>query len=288
MNILYITNFQSNLNKSGFINNYLNDLLYYGFTELETVNIIETIPIICLYKEYQNIIEPYHLWGKGFTSCFLLEHDNKERNSIKNKIQEKYYDLIIYGSCDRCLDGYETISQIYDKSKIVLIDGSDHTDIPPLCDKHILFKRELINQTKQILPIHFAIPDCKITKNPIDKNKMLSNIIPGAKYSYDIENDYYKEYQSSNFAITTKKAGWDCMRHYEILANKCVPIFKDLKNCPKNTLTNLPKQLLIEYEHLIDNFDQNVYNSINDELFEFTKTQLTTKKLANYVLEKVI
>jgi len=288
MNILYITNFKSSLSHSGFINDYLNDILYYGFTELDNINIVETIPIICLYKQYKDIIEPYHLWGKGFTSCFLIENDTKERDSIKEKIEQKYYDFIIYGSCNRCLDGYEIISQIYDQSKIILIDGSDDTSLHPLHEKHTLFKRELILNKKNVLPIHFAIPSCKITKEKSPKTRMLSSIIPGEKYSFDIEQDYYKEYQSSNFAITTKKAGWDCMRHYEILANKCVPIFKDLQNCPQNTLTNLPKELLIECQAMIDNFDQDKYDSINNELFNFTKQHLTTKQLANYVLEKII
>lgn len=288
MNILYITNFQSSLNYSGFINDYLNDLLYHGFTELNTVNIVETIPIICLYKQYKNLIEPSHLWGKGFTSCFLLENDTKERDSIKEKIQQKYYDLIIYGSCKRCLDAYKIISQIYKQSKIVLIDGSDDTSLHPLYEKHLLFKRELTFNKKNVLPIHFAIPSSKITKEAVNKTRMLSSIIPGEKYTFDAEQDYYKEYQSSNFAITTKKAGWDCMRHYEILANKCIPIFKNLENCPQNTLTNLPKDLLIECRSIMDNFDQARYDSINNELFNFTKQRLTTKQLAKYVLEKIL
>jgi hypothetical protein len=288
MNILYITNFKSSLTYGGFVNDYLNDLLYYGFTELDTVNIVETIPIICLYKQYKNLIDSTQLWGKGFTSCFLLDNDTKDRDSIEQKITNKYYDFIIYGSCSRCLDGYDIISQIYDKSKIILIDGSDDTSLHPLHETHTYFKRELIYTHKNIIPIHFAIPESKMVSESINKTKLLSSIVPGAKYSFDIEEDYYKEYRDSHFAITTKKAGWDCMRHYEILANRCMPIFKDLKNCPKNTLTNLPKSLLIECESLIDNFNQHQYDNINHELFNFTKTNLTTKQLANYVLEKII
>ena len=39
------------------------------------------------------------------------------------------------------------------------------------------------------------------------------------------ESDYYKDYQRSYFAITCKKGGWDCLRHYEILANAVSPTF---------------------------------------------------------------
>ncbi|MCP4653194.1 MAG: hypothetical protein GY858_07415 [Candidatus Omnitrophica bacterium] len=34
--------------------------------------------------------------------------------------------------------------------------------------------------------------------------------------------------------FTIKKAGWDCMRHYEIAANHTVPCFYKLSEKPKN------------------------------------------------------
>jgi hypothetical protein len=68
-----------------------------------------------------------------------------------------------------------------------------------------------------------------------------------------------------------KKAGWDCMRHYEILGNNCIPYFIDLEDCPKNTLTNLPKELLLKLENYLNNFDDQKYFSILNELFEYTK-----------------
>ena len=41
------------------------------------------------------------------------------------------------------------------------------------------------------------------------------------------------------------KGGWDCLRHYEILMNGCIPLFLDIKNCPKDTISTLPKKKLI-------------------------------------------
>ena len=37
-------------------------------------------------------------------------------------------------------------------------------------------------------------------------------------------------YSNSIFAITNKKLGWDCLRHYEILMNGCVPLYLDIKD----------------------------------------------------------
>ena len=77
------------------------------------------------------------------------------------------------------------------------------------------------------------------------------------------------------------------MRHYEILANHCIPYFIDLESCPKQTLTNLPKELLIEARELSSNFDNQKYDVILNELFDYTRKNLTTKKLAEYILSYV-
>jgi len=287
MKILYITDYKKTLQASGgFINDYLNDLLFYGLTEIKNIEVVDSTPIIHLYKENQSLIPTQHLWGKGFTSTYIIDKDNIDRSNIEEKIKDKYFDLIIYGSISRCLDYYDIISKIYPPNKIFLIDGDDSTNIHSLSSIHPYFKRELT--TNQFIPIHFAIPECKITTNKLDKNQDYGSIIPGqGGYKFDIEQEYYNDYNKSYFGVTMKKAGWDCMRHYEILANNCIPYFTDLEDCPKQTLTNLPKELLLEAKELANNFDEQKYFIILDELFKYTKQYLTTKQLAQYVLNHV-
>lgn len=142
-----------------------------------------------------------------------------------------------------------------------------------------------------VYPIVFSIPKEKIVCSIPIKTKILSSLVPGDinTYIYQNEKDYYKEYQTSYFAITKKKAGWDCMRHYEILANGCIPYFIDIENCPKNTLSLLPKELLIEASKLYKNFSLEnieIYNNLLLKLLEYTKNYLTTKQIAKYILEK--
>ena len=36
------------------------------------------------------------------------------------------------------------------------------------------------------------------------------------------------------------------MRHYEILACGCIPIFENLENCPEKTMFNFPKEIIKE------------------------------------------
>ena len=139
-----------------------------------------------------------------------------------------------------------------------------------------------------IFPITFSIPAEKIITEQTKKDKLVSNLIPGdtSTYIYDNETDYYNEYKRSKFAITTKKAGWDCLRHYEIMANGCLPIFKDIDKCPEKTLTLLPKDLLKECNNLYENYDDDKYNKLSEKVLDFLKNNLTTSSVAKYILEK--
>jgi hypothetical protein len=150
-----------------------------------------------------------------------------------------------------------------------------------------------------IHPISFSIADEKIVKTIPDKTKFLSNLIPGdtSTYIYNTEEAYYNEYKSSYFAVTCKKAGWDCMRHYEILANGCIPYFVDIEKCPKNTMYLCPKQLFIEAKEMYDTItikktnvlsieDINEYYILLTKLLEYTRNHLTTNKMAKYILHK--
>jgi hypothetical protein len=86
----------------------------------------------------------------------------------------------------------------------------------------------------------FAVPPEKIVDHlPVKDKLMGSHIVDpdvaahfsGASTGYAFSNEaaYYADLQRSKFAVTTKRAGWDCLRHYEIAANACVPCFRDLQ-----------------------------------------------------------
>ena len=148
-------------------------------------------------------------------------------------------------------------------------------------------------------PINFSIPKEKICElNDAVKTKLLSHLIPGNvnTYVYNNEEAYYNEYRTSYFAITKLKGGWDCMRHYEILANGCIPYFIDIERCPSNTLTFLPKELILEGNRLYERIkhkkineltedEVSTYNRLRTQLLEHTKLYLTTDKMAEYVLQ---
>ena len=289
MKILYITNHIDILKASGgFINDYQNDLVFYGLRELFGDNVVDSTQIVSLYKEYEGKIHPQHLWG-GMTTFWLIGENNIDRTDIEEKIKDKYYDLIIYGAIQRCKQYYDLVSKIYPANKIILIDGNDESDLNPLYEKHLYFKRELTIDHPNLLPITFGIPTNKLTIPNKNKIQDYATCIPGQPetYVFKDEKSYYEDYQKSFYGVTMKKAGWDCMRHYEILGNYCMPYFIGLEECPKNTLANLPKELILEGRNLAENFDEQQYFCILDEIFNYTKNNLTTENIANYIISKL-
>ena len=146
--------------------------------------------------------------------------------------------------------------------------------------------------------IQFSISETKVVNAIPSKTRDFAHIVPGKleTYIYDNEHDYYKGYQESYYALTCKKGGWDCLRHYEILANGCIPYFTDLDQCPEETMAFLPKDLIKEAMHLegvsylhIDHskFNKKRYYEILNLLLEHTRTFLTSKNMARYVLNSV-
>jgi hypothetical protein len=289
MKILYVTNHLDIARASGgFINDYQNDLVFYGLRELFGDDVVDSTQIISLYKDYENKIHPRHLWG-GMTTFWLIGENNIDRSDIEEKIKDRYYDFIIYGAVRRCKQYYDLVSKVYPADRVILIDGNDEPEVDPLHTKHLYFKRELQQKHPNLIPITFGIPTCKLALPNKNKTQDYATCIPGQPetYIFQDEKSYYEDYQKSYYGVTMKKAGWDAMRHYEILGNYCLPYFVDLEDCPQDTLANLPKDLLLEGKKLAENFDNSKYFTILDEVFDYTTKNLTTENIANYIISKL-
>ena len=94
-----------------------------------------------------------------------------------------------------------------------------------------------------IYPISFCFPTSRILPMRTTKTKEISDIVPGEPYSFDDQDAYLEEYAQSHYAYTQKKAGFDCMRHLEILAAGSVPLFEEPWTIPKFTMTHYNKEL---------------------------------------------
>lgn len=161
---------------------------------------------------------------------------------------------------------------------------------------------------ENIFPISFSIPEEKIVTSIPNKINILAHYLPNgvgeSSYIYNNENEYYNDYKNSLFAVTRKKSGWDCMRHYEILACGCIPYFIDLNQCPENTLINFPKQIILNTNKIYDDLNKKYKISINNNinqlsqeelnecykyieiLLDYTRNFLTTTKIAKYIIKK--
>lgn len=307
MKILFISNFGFGNSPDPFLNHglldYQSDCLLHGFYNLLGENLTHTNEYKFMYKEFIHEFDTSKLYGKGFTIAGNLPKYLNDNSDIINKIKNKYFDFVIYGSVQRCIDYLDIVKENYSLNKICFIDGEDpyglvheiehggtgrmHWDgtIP-------YFKRELLYDHPCIYPISFSIPEEKITKDTsILKNKKIADVRPNfnMNYIFDKEEDYYNDYNKSYFGYTKKKGGWDCMRHYEILANYCVPYFENIESCPEKTLFNFPKKLIIKGNYLYnkDKHESDEYRELLNNLFDYTKNNLTTIASAKYVIDSL-
>lgn len=133
--------------------------------------------------------------------------------------------------------------------------------------------RQWIPLPKYARSISFSIPEEKIGKGNVDEKTKdfpthivdpeVAAHVNGAfvssvgldKYIFLSEKEYYDDLRQSRFGITTKRAGWDCLRHYEIAANGCVPCFLNLhlkpSSCAPHGLNSTNSIVYQSYEDLI-------------------------------------
>jgi hypothetical protein len=138
-----------------------------------------------------------------------------------------------------------------------------HWFLPRAHTRATYFKRELTPETyayrcfrllpaavasrlpilRRVRPLAFSIPEEAIVGAPPEKHKDFAahvvdeeaaDRIPGAStsYAFATEAEYVADLRASRFGVTAKRGGWDCLRHYELAANGCVPCFRELRAKP--------------------------------------------------------
>lgn len=320
---------------------YMHDSVLHGFKELYGSSVVDANRQWYLYEsedlfnesKFESIRKPLHGWGLTYGGTLNNEQENCDRTDILSKIKNNFFDLIIIGICRE--DDYDKnvpYTSVYnwrrvlklaiecvDKKKLVFIDGSDSNKCkaPNLLEHGHYFKRELVCEPKAI-PISFAIPKQHFKGLSAKKTQVYSKKnVPAhcrKNYSCKTNEEYFKDYSESLFAFTCKKGGWDCFRHYEIIAAGCIPFFIDIENCPSETMKKMPKNALIKFKDFINKFSsisldlnngkahlneeelwwqynsnsffKNVLDNFTIFLYEYGTQNLTTESLAKYILCK--
>lgn len=301
MKILYLSKFD--------LPDFQCDCIFHGLRSFLGEDIIDANEAWYMYDDFRNywadrVPSRGMEYGRGFTLYGKLPKLNIDRSDILSKIKNHYFDKIIFGSIIRYKEYLKDVCDHYNDKDIIFIDGEDFTNLTTypwnsiemneweyyVRNRGIYYKRESYAPSwmiKNVKPLNFCIPKELIVKEIPKKEKDYATIIPGDKstYIYTEEKPYYEDYQKSYFGITCKKGGWDCLRHYEILMNGCIPIFPDLEQCPEMTMRRFPKKLVIEaYNKIKEGNDLSFYEEYVNLLLDHTRKYLTTESMAKEII----
>lgn len=139
-----------------------------------------------------------------------------------------------------------------------------------------------VYSSRQIWPISFSYPlEAKV--GPAEKSGGLSPVFPGHSYSFSDPDQYIQSYGAYDFALTHKKAGWDCFRHLEICFSGAIPYMPDATLIPAHTMVHYPKEFLVR---VADHLRQNpavAEPKTKRALATYFNRQLTSRAMAEYV-----
>lgn len=285
MKILYISKFD--------LPDYQADMIFHGLRSLFGEDCVDYNLAWYMYDDFRNywankVPSNGMEYGRGFTLYGRLPKLNIDRNDIEAKIRNHYFEKIVYGSITRNADFFQSVKNYYERNDIITIDGEDNQSVNIHMDQYSkYYKRELKNSINTVNSLNFCIPKENIIKEIPKKEKDYATIIPGDKstYIYTEEKPYFEDYQKSYFGLTSKKGGWDCLRHYEILMNGCIPFFPGLEECPKQTMTRFPKKLVLDaMEKIKKGDDLSFYEEYVTLLLNHVRKNLTTEEVAKSIL----
>lgn len=234
-----------------------------------------------LHEIKSNYIAPYlwddykysdSLYGRGYSAFCTVPatlRSNEIRNSIRvesticSAILDSRPSLVIVTSIwriDRVLVEEIVVCSKSIGATLLALDGEDHDRIHVLSSMFdAYYKRELTSIMGNLLPISFKLPIPVLpylmngSEYLPNKEVLLAPCDPRYKksYTYATQREYYNQYSVAFFGTTTRKGGWDCLRHYEILANHCLPFFPGIEDKPKLTMADYPVEIQIEVNKLL-------------------------------------
>lgn len=249
---------------------YLENTLINGFRKLLGEDFVDYPRKKVMYGDFSESPK-IKLHGRGFSLLTTPIEDISDRDIFNQKFDVVIYgDGHIYGETPN-IEGVDELCS----GNTWIIDGHDlygeatikipspHPSIDPFHYGGVVigsqfkncFKRELVEEEDDVYPTGFGIPEERIL--PIDykiKDQLIASTAPSLSifddsanqmepthYKFDNEKDYYDDLSRSWFGLTCKKGGWDCLRHYEIMAAGALLLFRDYdKKPPLCSPQNLP------------------------------------------------
>lgn len=242
---------------------YLADGLLHGLIQCAELAVVDHPRKAALYREGFGS-SAIGVRGHGFTLYGLLEERAVDRSGVPQRLERGDFDLVVLGQVWRQWGQLLDLAPWLQTVPVVLLDGDDDRRLffrsgtrlrrygwqPfPIRSRRCLYlKREWQGEGRslrrpRLAEASFSIPAVKIGEaDPAAKTREFATHcvdpevgaalgLPGS-YAFQSEAAYYADLAASRFAITTRRGGWDCLRHYEIAAAGAVPCFRHLEAKP--------------------------------------------------------
>jgi len=216
---------------------YLADSLLVGFRDIFGPDCVDWPRKPMMYGDFPSV------YGRGFT---VWSKPIQDVPTAARALKEDV-DLVIY-SCYRRqmpIDWRALVPNRGKAPRVVYLDGYDDPFIDPAVRP--FFKRELKAMEPGVLPTGFCVPDRLVRPlNMAGKTQLHQTHVQDTDftsetgYKFTEEKEYYDDLARSFFGITMRKGGWDCMRHYEILAAGTVVMFKHFDDKPEPCAPRCP------------------------------------------------
>jgi len=262
LRILFLTNDRED---------YLADGLLHGLRQLPGLEVVDYPRKECMYEGGRQckVAPEFGVRGGGFSLYgFLTEpHGGIDRSFIWQRLAAGWFDAVLIGNVWRQWGFLLQWHELFAAQPLLLLDGDDDQRLYPRSGTRLrqfgigtgltnllelpsthMFKRELTNRSRKwglrlnVHPLAFSIPESLISLKLPNKSQLfpshivdrdLSNKLgASANYVFADEQSYRSDLACSRFGITTRRAGWDCLRHYEIAAAGAVICFRDLAKKP--------------------------------------------------------
>jgi hypothetical protein len=215
---------------------YLADSLIIGLREIYGENCVEFPRKDILYGDLPCV------YGRSFTLWSQPIADVPRGPAAFENV-----DVVIYSNYRRQqpIDWRLLVRNRDQAPQVIYVDGGDDNNVEP--NVRPLFKRELYTAQPGVFSIGFGVPERLVRPLAPEKKTQLhpthvqdEEFGVESGYRFAEESDYYDDLARSLFGITLKKGGWDCMRHYEIMAAGTVVMFKHFDQKPATCAPQCP------------------------------------------------
>ena len=244
---------------------YLADSLLHGLISLG-LEVVDYPRKQVLYEGHQScpVAPQLSVRGHGFTLYGLLADRPVDRSYVIQRLDEGWFDLVVIGQIWRQWGQILDLAPLLQRVPVVLLDGDDDPRLfhrsgtrlrrygwqpfPIRSGFCLYLKREWHGEASQgrrcrVLPASFSIPADKIRSVDFasKKQRIATHCVDPevaracglhTSYAFASEQAYYDDLAASRFAVTTKRGGWDCLRHYEIAAAGALPCVLQLEAKP--------------------------------------------------------